>query len=60
MKIIKFETDLGSGYIEYINRDQTGRNDTFDVVVEEVYSFYSEDNVIADIEKNIYKYIPVS
>lgn len=59
MKIIKFETDLGSGYIEYINRDQTGRNDTFNVVVEEIY-FHAEDYVIADVEKNIYKYIPVS
>ena len=57
MKKIKFETDMGIGYIEYTHRDDTFKNDTFDVIVEEVYSFYSEDNVIEDIERNIYKYI---
>ena len=57
MKRIDFETDMGSGYIEYIPRDDTFKNDTFDVIVDEVYSFYSEDDVIADVEKNIYKYI---
>lgn len=57
MKQVAFETDMGSGYIEYINRDETGKNDTFEVVVEEVYSFYTEDQVIDNIEKNIYKYI---
>jgi hypothetical protein len=57
MKKIEFETDMGCGYIEYIRRDDTGRNDTFDVIVEEVYSFYTEDAVIADIERNIYKYL---
>jgi hypothetical protein len=57
MKRIEFETDRGSGYIEYTRRDDTFRNDTFDVIVEEVYSFYSEDDVISDIENNIYKYI---
>ena len=57
MEKINFETDMGSGYIEYTHRDDTFKNDTFDVIVEEVYSFYSEDNVIADIERNIYKYI---
>jgi hypothetical protein len=57
MKRIDFETDMGSGYIEYIHRDDTFKNDTFDVIVEEVYSFYDEDDVVADVEKNIYKYI---
>jgi hypothetical protein len=57
MKRIAFETDLGSGYIEYTHRDDTFKNDTFDVIVEDIYSFYTEDQVIADIEKNIYKYI---
>lgn len=57
MKKVSFETDLGSGYIEYINRDETYKNLIFDVIVEETYSFYTEDDVIADIEKNIFKYI---
>jgi hypothetical protein len=57
VKIIEFETDMGIGRIEYTHRDDTFKNDTFDVIVEEVYSFYTEDDVIADIEKNIYKYI---
>ena len=57
MKKIDFEVTEGSGYIEYISRDETGKNDTFDIVVEEVYSFYSEDDVIAYVERNIYKYI---
>jgi hypothetical protein len=57
MKRIDFETDFGSGYIEYTHRDDTFKNDTFDIIVEEVYSFYTEDDVIQDIEKNIYKYI---
>ncbi len=57
MTRIDFETDLGSGYIEYTHRDDTFKNDTFDVIVEETYSFYTEDDVIEDIEKNIYKYI---
>ena len=57
MKRIEFETELGSGYIEYTHRDDTFKNDTFDVIIEEIYSFYNEDQVIADIEKNIYKYI---
>jgi hypothetical protein len=57
MKWILFETDRGSGYIEYTHRDDTFKNDTFNVVVEEVYSFYSEDDVIADVESNIYKYL---
>ncbi len=57
MKRIEFETDLGSGYIEYTHRDDTFKNDTFDVIVEETYSWYTEEQVIADIEKNIYKYI---
>jgi hypothetical protein len=57
MKKIEFEVTEGSGYIEYISRDETGKNDTFDIVVEEVYSFYSEDDVIAYVERNIYKHI---
>lgn len=57
MKRIDFETDLGSGYIEYTHRDDTFKNDTFDIIVEEVYSSYTEDDVIQDIERNIYKYI---
>ena len=57
MRRIAFETDLGSGYIEYTHRDDTFKNDTFDVIVEDIYSFYTEDQVIADIERNIYKYI---
>jgi hypothetical protein len=57
MKKIDFETNMGSGYIEYTNRDETGKNDTFDVVVDEVYSFYSEEDVIQDIKSEIYKYI---
>jgi hypothetical protein len=57
MKKINFETDMGSGYIKYTHRDDTFKNDTFDVIVEEVYSFYSEEDVVADIERNIYKYI---
>ena len=57
MKKIEFEVTEGSGYIEYISRDETGKNDTFDIIVEEVYSFYSEDDVIAYVERNIYKYI---
>ena len=57
MKKIDFEVTEGSGYIEYTSRDETGKNDTFDIVVEEVYSFYSEDDVIAYVERNIYKYI---
>lgn len=57
MRTIPFETDLGSGYIEYTERDDSGRNNTYDIIVEETYSFYTEDDVIADIETNIYKYI---
>jgi hypothetical protein len=57
MQKIEFETDMGSGYIEYTRRDNTGRNDTFDVIVEETYLWYDEDAVVADIESNIYKYI---
>jgi hypothetical protein len=57
MRKIEFETDMGSGYIEYIRRDDTGKNDTFDVIVEETYLWYDEDAVVADIESNIYKYI---
>ena len=57
MRKIEFEVTEGSGYIEYISRDETGKNDTFDIIVEEVYSFYSEDDVIAYVERNIYKYI---
>lgn len=57
MKRIEFETVLGSGYIEYTHRDDTFKNDTFDVIVEETYLWYTEDDVIADIEANIYKYI---
>jgi len=45
MKTIAFETDLGSGYIEYTHRDDTFKNNTFDVIVEEIYSFYTEDNI---------------
>lgn len=56
-KIIEFETMYGSGKIEYIKRDETGRNDTFDVIVEETYLWYTEEHVISDVEKNIYKYI---
>ncbi len=55
--IIYFETDMGSGYIDYTHRDDTFKNNTFDVIVEEVYSFYKEEDIIEDIEKNIYKYI---
>ena len=54
---IQFETDKGSGYIEYIHRDDTFRNDSYDVIVEETYSFYSEQDVIDEIESNIYKYL---
>ena len=57
MKKIEFEVAEGSGYIEYISRDETGKNNTFDIIVEEVYSFYSEEDVIACVERNIYKYI---
>lgn len=57
MKQVAFKTDMGSGYIVFIYRDETGKNDTFVVIVEEVYSFYTEDQVITDIEKNVYKYI---
>lgn len=57
MKRIEFETELGSGYIEYTHRDDTFKNDTFDVIVEDTYLWYTEDDVISDIEKNIYKYI---
>lgn len=56
-QIIQFETDKGSGYIEYTHRDDSFRNDSFDVIVEETYGFYSEQNVIDEIESNIYKYI---
>lgn len=56
-KKIDFETNMGSGYIIYTHRDDTYKNDTFDIIVEEVYSFYTEDDVIKDIEENIYKYI---
>ena len=56
-KKIDFETNFGSGYIEYTHRDDTFKNDTFDVIVEEVYLLYSEDDVIADIKNNIYKYL---
>jgi hypothetical protein len=54
---VKFETDMGSGEIEYIHRDETFKNDTFEIYVEETYSFYKEEDVIYDIERNIYKYI---
>ena len=57
MITIDFETEMGSGQIEYTHRDDTFKNDTFDVIVDETYSFYTEDDVIADIERNIYKYI---
>jgi hypothetical protein len=57
MRTINFETEMGSGQIEYTHRDDTFKNDTFDVIVDETYSFYTEDDVIADIERNIYKYI---
>lgn len=56
MRTIQFETELGSGYIEVIDRSDE-KNLTFDVIVEEVYFFYKEEDVIADIEKNIYKYL---
>lgn len=56
-KRIDFEVSEGSGYIEYTSREETGKEATFDIVVEEVYSFYSEDDVIAYVERNIYKYI---
>jgi len=55
--IVKFETDMGSGEIEYTHRDETFKNDTFEVYVEETYSFYTEEDVIYDVERNIYKYI---
>lgn len=57
MKRVSFETDLGSGYIEYLNRDETYKNLSFDVIVEETYDWYTEDDVIADVERNIFKYI---
>lgn len=57
MKRIDFETDFGSGYIEYTHRDDTFKNDTFDIIVEEVYSLFTEDDVIKNIQENIYKYI---
>jgi hypothetical protein len=56
MRTVEFETELGSGYIEVFNRTDE-KNLTFDVIVEEVYSFYKEENVIADVELNIYKYL---
>jgi hypothetical protein len=51
MRRINFETERGSGQIEYINIDE------FEVYVEETYSFYTEEDVIYDIERNIYKYL---
>jgi hypothetical protein len=57
MRTINFETEMGSGQIEYIHRDDTFKNDTFEIYVEETYSFYTEEDIIYDIERNIYKYI---
>lgn len=57
MRTINFETEMGSGQIEYIHRDDTFKNDTFEIYVEETYSFYTEEDVIYDIERNIYKYL---
>jgi hypothetical protein len=57
MRRINFETEMGSGQIEYIHRDDTFKNDTFEIYVEETYSFYTEQDVIYDIERNIYKYL---
>lgn len=57
MRTIDFETEMGSGQIEYTHRDDTYKNDTFEIYVHETYRPYTEDDVIADIENNIYKYI---
>jgi len=57
MRTIDFETEMGSGQIEYTHRDDTYKNDTFEIYVHETYRPYTEDDVIADIERNIYKYI---
>ena len=57
MRTINFETEMGSGQIEYIHRDDTFKNDTFEIYVEETYSFYTEEDVIYDIERNIHKYL---
>jgi hypothetical protein len=57
MRTINFETEMGSGQIEYIHRDDTFKNDTFEIYVEETYSSYTEEDVIYDIERNIHKYL---
>ena len=51
MITIDFETEMGSGQIEYTH------NDTFEIYVHETYRPYTEEDVIYDIERNIYKYI---
>jgi len=57
MEKIPFETEMGSGYIIYTHRDDTFKNDTTEIIVEETYEYFTEDDVIEDIEKNIYSYI---
>jgi hypothetical protein len=53
----EFETKGGSGYLLITKRDETGRNDTYDIIVEEVYTFHNEDEVIRQVESDIYKYL---
>jgi len=59
MKIIKvdFENDFGCGYIEITKWNQYGRNDSYEVIVEDTYKFYSEEDVINSVESTIYKYL---
>lgn len=57
MEFIKFDTELGWGYIEFTKRDNTGRNDTYTIIVDEVYGEATEEQVIEDIEDNLFNYI---
>lgn len=53
---IPFENNFGNGYIE-VTGNKYERNTTFEVVVEETYKWYSEEDVIGEVESNIYKYL---
>lgn len=57
MPRINFENEYGSGYIEHIHRDEFFRNDTYDIIIEEVYDNYTEEDVEKYVEDNIYIYM---
>lgn len=54
---VTFETQKGSGVIECIIRDETGRNNTFDVIVEDTFEGFTEEQVYDEINDNILDYV---